>query len=42
MQLLDGIRCRVRVSSPWRDVPPAYGCGQTIHGLFRRWQRADA
>ena len=39
-QLLDGIRWRVRVGSPWRDVPPDYGCWQTIYGLFRRWQRA--
>ncbi|QKV72428.1 IS5 family transposase [Amycolatopsis sp. Hca4] len=39
-QLLDGIRWRVRVGSPWRDVPPVYGCWQTVYGLFRRWQRA--
>jgi len=39
-QLLDGIRWRVRVGSPWRDIPPVYGCWQTIYGLFRRWQRA--
>jgi transposase len=38
-QLLDGIRWRVRVGSPWRDVPPVYGCWQTVYGLFRRWQR---
>ncbi|MDX3191856.1 transposase [Streptomyces sp. MN03-5084-2B] len=28
-RLLDGIRRRVRVGSPWRDVPPVYGCWQT-------------
>jgi transposase len=39
-QLINGIRWRVRVGSPWRDIPPAYGCWQTIYGLFRRWQRA--
>lgn len=39
-QLVDGIRWRVRVGSPWRDVPPVYGCWQTVYGLFRRWQRA--
>jgi transposase len=39
-QLIDGIRWRVRVGAPWRDVPPVYGCWQTIYGLFRRWQRA--
>jgi transposase len=39
-QLIDGIRWRVRVGSPWRDVPPVYGCWQTVYGLFRCWQRA--
>jgi transposase len=38
-QLIDGIRWRVRVGSPWRDVPARYGPWQTIYGLFRRWQR---
>jgi transposase len=38
-QLIDGIRWRVRVGAPWRDVPPAYGPWQTVYGLFRRWQR---
>ncbi len=39
-QLIDGIRWRVRVGAPWRDVPPQYGPWQTVYGLFRRWQRA--
>ncbi len=39
-QLIDGIRWRTRVGSPWRDVPESYGPWQTIYGLFRRWQRA--
>ena len=39
-QLIDGIRWRVRVGSPWRDVPDCYGPWQTVYGLFRRWQRA--
>jgi len=39
-QLIDGIRWRVRVGSPWRDVPDCYGPWQTIYGLFRRWQRS--
>ncbi len=38
-QLIDGIRWRVRVGSPWRDVPSVYGPWQTVYGLFRRWQR---
>ncbi|MGW4774906.1 transposase [Nocardia sp. NPDC004278] len=37
--LIDGIRWRVRVGSPWRDVPLQYGPWQTVYGLFRRWQR---
>ncbi|WP_370464075.1 transposase [Micromonospora sp. AP08] len=41
-QLIDGIRWRTRVGSPWRDVPALYGPWQTVYGLFRRWQRADA
>nr|WP_188117303.1 IS5 family transposase [Salinispora mooreana] len=38
-QLINGIRWRIRIGSPWRDVPAEYGPWQTIYGLFRRWQR---
>ena len=38
-QLIDGIRWRVRVGAPWRDVPVHYGPWQSVYGLFRRWQR---
>ena len=38
-QLIDGIRWRVRVGAPWRDLPSGYGPWQTVYGLFRRWQR---
>ena len=38
-QLIDGIRWRIRVGCPWRDVPELYGPWQTVYGLFRRWQR---
>nr|WP_279588739.1 transposase [Actinophytocola oryzae] len=31
-QLIDGIRWRLRVGAPWRDVP-------VVYGLFRRWHR---
>jgi transposase len=41
-QLIDGIRWRVRVGAPWRDVPECYGSWQAVYGLFRRWQRAGA
>src|SRR5919204_2902651 len=39
-QLIDGIRWRVRVGAPWRDVPGCYGSWQAVYSLFRRWQRA--
>ncbi|MBD2896561.1 IS5 family transposase IS1650 [Actinomadura sp. RB99] len=39
-QLIDGIRWRVRVGAPWRDVPECYGSWQAVYALFRRWQRA--
>jgi transposase len=38
-QLIDGVRWRVRTGAPWRDMPPCYGCWQTVYGLFRRWHR---
>jgi len=39
-QLIDGIRWRVRVGAPWRDIPPTYGSWSAAYALFRRWQRA--
>jgi transposase len=38
-QLIDGIRWRVRVGAPWRDVPECYGSWQAVYALFRRWQQ---
>jgi transposase len=38
-QLIDGIRWRIRVGAPWRDVPAHYGSWQAAYALFRRWQR---
>jgi transposase len=38
-QLIDGMRWRVRVGAPWRDVPPQYGSWSAVYALFRRWQR---
>ncbi|WP_435817769.1 IS5 family transposase [Micromonospora arida] len=38
-QLIDGIRWRIRVGAPWRDVPPQYGSWSAVYALFRRWQR---
>ncbi|MFC0071951.1 IS5 family transposase [Umezawaea endophytica] len=41
-QLVDGIRWRVRVGAPWRDIPATYGSWSAAYALFRRWQRAGA
>jgi transposase len=38
--LIDGIRWRVRVGAPWRDVPERYGPWESVYWLFRTWQRA--
>jgi transposase len=38
-QLIDGIRWRIRVGAPWRDVPACYGSWSAVYHLFRRWQR---
>jgi transposase len=32
-QLIDGIRWRVRVGAPWRDVPDCYGSWQAVYAL---------
>ena len=37
-QLIDGIRWRIRVGAPWRDIPAVYGPWESVYGLFRRWQ----
>jgi transposase len=39
-RLIDGIRWRIRVGAPWRDVPACYGPWVCVYGLFRRWQLA--
>jgi transposase len=38
-RLIDGIRWRIRVGAPWRDVPARYGSWSSMYDLFRRWQR---
>lgn len=38
-QLIDGIRWRVRVGAPWRDIPERYGSWAAVYAVFRRWQR---
>lgn len=37
--LVNGVAWRVRVGSPWRDVPEAYGPWPTVYRLFATWQR---
>lgn len=36
--LIDGVRFRVRVGCPWRDVPGRYGPWWRIYALFACWQ----
>ena len=36
-QLIDGIRWRVRVGAPWRDVPASFGNWKTVYNRHRRW-----
>ncbi|GAB3958155.1 hypothetical protein GCM10027614_75120 [Micromonospora vulcania] len=38
-QLIDGIRWRIRVGAPWRDIPECYGSWSAAYAVFRRWQR---
>jgi transposase len=38
--LFNGVAWRVRVGSPWRDVPERYGPWSTVYWLFRTWQTA--
>ncbi|WP_433469997.1 transposase [Spirillospora sp. CA-128828] len=40
--MIVGIRWRVRVGAPWRDVHECHGSWQAVYGLFRRWQRHGA
>lgn len=36
--LVDGVRFRVRVGCPWRDVPERYGPWWRVYALFACWQ----
>ena len=38
-QVINGMRWRLRVGAPWRDVPGRYGPWQTCHDRFARWRR---
>jgi transposase len=39
-RLIDGVRWRIRVGAPWRDVPERYGPWQSVYTFFRRCQLA--
>ena len=34
---LEGVLWLVRAGSPWRDLPEAFGCWNTVFRRFRRW-----
>jgi len=36
--LIDGVRFRVRVGCPWRDVPARYGPWRRVYALISCWQ----
>ena len=38
--LIDGVRYRVRIGCPWRDVPERYGPWWRVYALFAQWQNA--
>ena len=34
---LESVLWRVRVGSPWRDLPPGFGAWNSVFRRFRRW-----
>ncbi|RNE49965.1 IS5 family transposase [Corynebacterium alimapuense] len=36
--LINGIRHRIRIGCPWRDVPARYGPWWRVYALFKTWQ----
>lgn len=36
-QVVNGVLWRTRTGAPWRDLPAAYGCWQTVYGRHRTW-----
>jgi transposase len=35
--VINGVLWRTRTGCPWRDLPPSYGCWQTVYDRHRRW-----
>lgn len=38
--LINGVRHRIRIGCPWRDVPARYGPWWRVYALFKSWQCA--
>src|SRR5690625_5492608 len=36
-RVVNGILWRTRTGSPWRDLPPGYGCWKTVYNRHRTW-----
>lgn len=36
-QMVEGMLYRMRVGSPWRDLPEEFGCWISIYQKFNRW-----
>jgi transposase len=36
-RVVNAILWRTRTGAPWRDLPAAYGCWQTVYGRHRTW-----
>lgn len=39
--IINGISWILRTGAPWRDLPPRYGCWQTVASRFYRWRKAN-
>ncbi len=37
--VINGILCKLRTGTPWRDLPQRYGPWQTCYDRFVRWRR---
>ena len=35
--MVEGVLYRMRVGCPWRDLPPTFGCWNSIYKKFNRW-----